>query len=447
MRGTGNRRRTLRPARHYRRGCLHQVAGTLLNAGRCRLVIGVAAGSIRFMHAPRCRSALIVVLFTMLLVPACRQFGERRQGEVSPDDSPGGAASPGQALTWPRSSGAQPDQGAVRGDILIVDDTVLTVDELLYPLGEWIEAYHRNRSPELGPGQLAKLIRGHVQQEVGAVLLYQEAKREFAENQQDAVTAYVEAETNRRITTEFGGSVARFERHLERYGLTLEQYRGWLERGSVARHYARERFLPMVHLRRSELLAYYQKNLEQYTTPGTRELYMIEIPFASMLPKGVTWRSASPAARDLARSKAREQIAAAHNALQSRPFEDVAREFSRGPLAAHGGAWGTIGKPLKAPYDSLSARVFQFHPGQYSAPIETDTGCHIVGCGEVQPEQRTPFVDIQDEVRRQLANERINELSDRYMDRLAAKASMTSLDAFIQAAMERANDPRWPDTD
>ena len=125
------------------------------------------------------------------------------------------------------------------------------------------------------------------------------------------------------------------------------------------------------------------------------------------------------------------------------PSQAAAREYSLGVHAAEGGSWGQIGQPLQPPYDELSRRLFDFKEGQYSEPIETATGWYIVQCGRIEPATKTPFVEVQEEIRTELENQRFNQLAADYILRLAENATISDLDGFMDRAVERV--AAWPE--
>ena len=206
----------------------------------------------------------------------------------------------------------------------------------------------------------------------------------------------------------------------------------------TVKRYTHETLIPRIHIARHELLAYYRDNLKRFSTNETRELRMIELPYERFLPDGVTWQAASTSAQARAKLQAKRRARTAHEALQHRDFRDLAREHSLGVHAEDGGSWGRIGQPLQPPYDEPSRKIFEFDEGQISEPIETATGCYIVQCGRIEPATKTPFVDVQEELRIELENQRFNKLAADYVFRLAEKATISDLNGFINSAVERA---------
>ncbi len=383
--------------------------------------------------------------------------------------------------------------GAIQADMLMVNDQSITVAEVLYALRDDIAAARAAQTPrgflEWARGEVRDVVR----REIGALLVYQEATAGFEQQQRDALDKYVEKRLTERVGQEFGGSVARLEAHLAGHGLTLDVYREWLRRDAVVGQYSREKFLPQVSIRRDEILAYWRRTRDARKTESRRELYMIEAPFERFLEEGQTWADATAEAKAQAKLRAARHVREAHEAIvagmtsetgasgspversddadamspghqaedsgaASSPdsraglsdaaaqdkqssatavFAAAARQFSRGLKADEGGHWGYITRPLRAPYDEPTGRIFDFTAGQTSEPIEMPDGWVIVHCGDVEEESAPTFEQVQGELRRDIETRRLNDLMNDYMIRLASRATITSLDAFVDAALRR----------
>ncbi len=328
--------------------------------------------------------------------------------------------------------------GSINPDILVVNDTVLTAAEVLFPISSRIAEMRGSLPARAFAEQVRKLVRDQTQQEVGLVLLYEKGVSRLDANQREALDKIVERELNAQISRDFGGSRARFEAHLAGRDLTLEQFKARLRRQMVAQEFAREELLPQVRVSRSDLMNEYRRSAATYATPETRELWMIEAPFAAFLARGQRWLDVADSVQATARNTAADHIRSAHAALRSRPFADVAREFSKGVHASEGGKWGVIGEPLRPPYDQATRRLFEMQANQYTEPIETDAGWVIVRCGQYTPAVTPTFADVQEQVRAALTEARFNELLAEYIGNLAREASVSSLDSFAMGAMQRA---------
>ncbi len=332
---------------------------------------------------------------------------------------------------------AAPD--AVQSDILMVNDQVLTAPEVIYPLHHEIGEMRRTQTERGFQEWLTRALRNQAQREIGTMLLSNEATAKLGDPQRESLDKFIERMLHDRVMQDFEGRTARLEAHLARFGLTLEQYKKMLRRDAVVRQYTRELFLPRIHLRRDELLAAYERHRPRYSTGESRELLLIEAPFERCLPEGVEWTSANETVRAQASLAALRIIRDAQAALAERPFEEVAREYSRGMHAVEGGSWGMIAVPLKAPYDKLSEMIFRMAPGEVSEPVETDAGWYLVKCGTVQAATARTFAEVQDELRSELTEARYNELVTSHLMSLLERATVTSVDGFVAAAARRAS--------
>lgn len=339
---------------------------------------------------------------------------------------------------------ADPKPGAVVGDILLVNDKVLSVPEILYPLRHAVDAARGAYQGRELLHELERMIRSATQQEVGSILLYEKALAGLNEEQRKSLSDNVEQELKSQIAREYGGSEARFVEHLQRFGLTREQYKTLIERQLLVMSYTRDILRPRVSVRRDDLIDYYEQNRERFATPETRELFMMEFPFAAFLPAGDSWERATPQARAYAKLAAMRTARQAHEALKSKPFEVVAMEFSRGVHAASGGLWGTIGEPLNPPYDELSRLVFALPAGRTSEPIETEQGWYIVRCGRIEAAQRPNFSELQTRLRAEVENQRLGKMATDYVLNLADRATIGTFELFIAQATRRALASDWP---
>ncbi|MCH7871410.1 MAG: peptidylprolyl isomerase [Planctomycetes bacterium] len=329
--------------------------------------------------------------------------------------------------------------GAIQADMLAVNDQVLTVAEILYAIRDEAEEFRAAQTPQGFATWARRTIRDTTRREIGSLLLYDEAVSGLNKQQHDSLDKFVEQRLSDRIAQEFGGRTARLEGHLAEYGLLLATYRDWLRRDVVVSQYTREKFLPKIAISRHELLAAWKRNVDEYTSPARRELYLIEVPFASFLGEGVSWESADEGGKARAKLKALRHVRKISGALESTSFEEVARESSRGLKADEGGAWGFITTPLRAPYDVASKRIFGFVADQVSEPIETEAGWFIAKCGRIEQASTASFVDSQGELRREIENTRLNLLVSNYVADLAGKSGVSAADVglFVESAVRR----------
>jgi parvulin-like peptidyl-prolyl isomerase len=368
--------------------------------------------------------------------------GERERaiaaGEIVPTTSPAIASverpAPTSRAARPR---LEPVAGAIEADVLLVDDAVITVPEVLYPIRNELKEQRKTRTRAGWLEEARRLIRRRLQEEIGTVLIYREARGQLKDEQKKTMDAVIDKEMKAQVAREFDGSEARLESHLKELGLTRQQVRDMLGRQMVVRQYSREKLMPQVHVRRDELLTFYKANLGRYQRDETRELLLIELPFARFLPTGMSWDAAGASERAQAKLRALRRAREAQAALAERPFAEVAQEYS---LGLHtDGSYGQLGRPLQAPYETVSKLIFEYEEGQTSEPIETEQGWYIVRCGKVETAAQQAFADVQDDIRKELEEQRFSKLSTDYILRLAGEATISPIEPFLNAAVERAD--------
>jgi len=178
--------------------------------------------------------------------------------------------------------------------------------------------------------EVVRMVRSQTQRDIQTLLVHAEAIAELEEGQRERLDAAIDKKFEELVTHEFGGSTARMTQHLARYGLTPAQWRNKVGRDLVVQQYTREKLMPQVVVPRRELLEFYERNAERYTTNAGRELVIIEFPFEKFMPEGVSWFSASKAQQGVAKLKAMRLAREAYDALTEQSFGDVARDYSRG---------------------------------------------------------------------------------------------------------------------
>ena len=329
--------------------------------------------------------------------------------------------------------------GAIRADMLMVNEQTITVAEILYALRDETETVRAAQTQQGFLTWARQTIGSMIRREIGSLLLYDEAVSNLAKEQHESLDKFVDQRLSDRIAREFGGRTARLEAHLAEFGLTLDVYRSWLKRDAVVSQYTREKFLPRISIPRHQLIAAWKTNRDSYTSPARRELFLIDVPFAGFLAEGAAWETAAESARAQARLEAMRHVRKISAALNTSPFEEVAREHSRGLKAAEGGSWGFLTTPLRAPYDVASQKIFEFEQGQVSEPIESERGWFIVKCGRIEEEKTASFVETQAQLRRVIENQRLNTLISNYVGDLAEDSTVSAADvaAFVESAAQR----------
>ena len=332
---------------------------------------------------------------------------------------------------------------------LFINNEAITVRDVLEPIIDELRDKARLLERDDYIQFLRKTVIGEINRRISFRVLYQDAKQAFTDERlQKLIDKDADDLISRLILESYGGVEARYEAHLAEYGLTMADIKERAKRRTMGLSWLRRQYASHEHMsNRRELLDYYKRHLDDYTTPRTAKPFFIEIPFSTTVP--APKKAVSRAAARAAVTRAKQELD------QGAEFADVARKHSKGPAASQGGAWPAIspgalvGKPLAKPGEVL----FTLQPGQISDLIETDHAFFIVKCGRCTPRSILSFEEAQQDIRDKLQEKQYTQWSNRYVADLVAKARIPEKDlrAFatevvIAAPLPQPKPPPGQDT-
>lgn len=183
-------------------------------------------------------------------------------------------------------------------------------------------------------------------------------------------------------------------------GLTLEEYRESLrEQISIIKLMNREVRSGVV-LGQREIKNYYEDHKNKFKLSESYHLRQILFPPDSYEDPAVT-------------------AAEAHSKLDSgTPFDEVVKDYSKGPNAASGGDLGSIEKDLLQP--QVRKAVENLNPGEFSETIKTTAGYHIFLLEGYSGSEPAPFDTVKDQVRNLLYRERTQTLYEAWLKNIRA---------------------------
>jgi len=364
----------------------------------------------------------------------------RRTGAVE-SPAPEAPATQPSLFTHPGHSGP----GPIGTPVLFVNGDPITVQEILEPLFEDLTRQARLLG-EIGyPGYLTRKIGDQIRYQTSTLVVYQQARNAFSEKAGEILDKEVERVIKDVISRRFAGVRARYERHLQKLGLTVADVKERTRREIMVRQFLHERFRPaLTEPSRRELKKYYEAHLNEFTTPAKAELFLIEVPIEAELGKPLEQAAAEEIAE--ARKRARGRLKRAHEELHSGvDFAAAAKRYSKGIHSSSGGAWGEISPgALTKRWAGPAEVLFTLQPGQISEVIESDETVFIVKCGRRTPRHQLSFEQAQAQIITRLKDEQYNRMSSGYVGELLAQATMDRSQQleFFQAVLAAA--PRPP---
>ncbi|HME41765.1 MAG TPA: peptidyl-prolyl cis-trans isomerase [Syntrophorhabdales bacterium] len=119
-------------------------------------------------------------------------------------------------------------------------------------------------------------------------------------------------------------------------------------------------------------------------------------------------------------------------------FADLAKRYSIDPSAkATGGEIGFHAKGTLVPeYEAVAFKLTKV--GQISAPVKTQLGYHIIQLQGIKPPAYTPYEEVKEFIKQRIAQERQNEVLEKYVTDLKSKAKITVNAEMLKSDSEKA---------
>ena len=261
-----------------------------------------------------------------------------------------------------------------------------------------------------------QLIRRLLPQHIELKLFYVDAKRNLPPEAIDNIREqlgkrFEEVEVSERLKKMELGSRRELEQKLAEWGTSLEHEKQAFIEKAIAQQWIFEKLRKEEEVTHQQLLDYYQAHATEYDHPTRVRWEHLEVTFKKHSDKREAW----------------QLIAMMGNAVQQgHSFDQVAKERSEGVMASKGGQrdWLTQGS-LKS--EILDQSLFSLPPGTLSPILEDETGFHIIRVVEREDAYRTPFEEIQSDIREKIKGERKQERLEEFVAQLREEIPVTTV--------------------
>jgi parvulin-like peptidyl-prolyl isomerase len=271
---------------------------------------------------------------------------------------------------------------------------------------------------KLTPEQLndirSQIIRNELQDHIQKAALSSALRQDLTEEQLEQLDAQIDRLFEQHVQAELMPAYnvqtrLELERLLAEQDSSLASLKSSFASLEMAKFYVSQQLDKTPQLSRSELLAWYESNKDQYHKEERVNWQQIKIR-----------KGDDPAA---AGQKLREVVKAL-KAQQS--FGDVAKQYSDGLKAAEGGNWGWTAKGSLAD-ERIERAIFGLPDGKISAPIETDDGYYLVRVINHEQEGYVPFDEVQEKINQKLSSESRIAAADKVITDILASASIRTI--------------------
>jgi peptidyl-prolyl cis-trans isomerase C len=259
------------------------------------------------------------------------------------------------------------------------------------------------------------LLRRAVDQLIGRALLIQAAREAGITVDPSELRQWMAGQRGRYASAEA------YTKALEAAGTSEKEAARHEEEDRLITRFIETKLAPKVNVTPAEARTYYDANPKEFDHPEQVKFRMILLEVPDIAPADVD-------------KAAKERAEAAEARLRSgEDFSKLAAEVSDDPTKTRGGEVGWVRRGQLLP--ELEAAVFTLQPGEFSQPIRTRFGYHIVGVMERQPAGHSSFDEVQTKLTEMLKGLRVRNDMQHLIDQRRAVAKIETLDPAIKAVL------------
>ncbi len=287
-------------------------------------------------------------------------------------------------------------QQVVEEIIAKVNDTIITKKDLETAVAPYMNEIFEKYQGEERIEEVKKRKAGVLEEMITAALFNYQARLYGFTVSESEIQAAIEKikEENNIVSDE------EFEYQLRLQGQNLDKLKEDLKRFMLQRRVFAAEIEPQIITTESELIHYYNKNTDQFTSP--EEVRISQLLFPSDEKDTETVREEA--------TQIRNQIEDAND------FVNMAKQLSEGQEESQNGDLGFFkrGELLK----DIEDVAFSLEVGEISPVIETDRGFYIIHVTDKKPAKKIPFEEISTDLRQQLWSQKAAKKMDEYIKEL-----------------------------
>jgi parvulin-like peptidyl-prolyl isomerase len=316
------------------------------------------------------------------------------------------------------------------GFVFSVAGETITAGEVIAPVMESLRATAQANSFEQFKTRAGPLIKRIFLNKVSNILLYNQARKNAAENIDEALNKATEAEIGKFIAG-FGGDYARAEEALKEMGMDWVSFRQYQRKMILTQSYIHQKLPEDRPITYREMMDYYNDMKEKFfTKPATLTFRLIDIEAEKLEPTDPN-KDRLQLARELA-----DELVKRINAGED--FGELAKQYSHDYRASFRGLWNPVQPQyLAKPYDILAAEAEKIEPGQIAGPIEAGEHIFIMKLEERDAKTVEPFEKVQSRIEGKIMFDRRRETIDKLTSQLMQEADIENADKFIDFCLEQ----------
>ena len=295
----------------------------------------------------------------------------------------------------------------IDGIVAIVNDDVITISELrelVMPMKMRLQSV----SDPLKRDELLKeQVEAGLEQLIGQRLLLQQAKEQGVEVSDEQIDGHL-----RSVMGQQGWNEQQLQQYLQAQGMSIEDLKAQSKDFLLQQAISQRTLLPKLKVGDADLQSAYRDFLTEARANYKVEGAHIVIPVSA---------GADATTEAAAKQQASELLT---RLRRGETFTSLAQQYSKGPQAASGGDLGVISRGGGLPVQ-LEDAFFTLEQGEYSGPIRTDFGYHVITVTRKEAQPVPAFDNVKGQLEMKLRQ-------DRFQGALEEWISKLKRDAFIE---------------
>lgn len=313
---------------------------------------------------------------------------------------------PGSIFLFTLCSAGFLQAALVNGINAIVNDTVITYDQVLRGIEPFDELLYRQYKGE--PALLEQKRQELRTQRIEELVERQLILAEFKRAGYNLPETFIDDAIREEIRKNFYGDRARLTKTLQSEGLTTESYRQQ-QREKIIVSYLTDQnnSAQKILVSPFKIERYYKENQERFKVGDQVKLRMISFNQPASAPPG--------SAKNLAEEVLKKIDEGA-------TFAEMATIYSDGSQRAEGGDRGWIERDRTDLKKELVNQAFALKAGERSKVIEFPEACFILQVDEVRPAHVRTLDEVREDIEKTLKDQEAARLRKKWIDRLKAKS-------------------------
>lgn len=225
--------------------------------------------------------------------------------------------------------------------------------------------------------------------------------QEFAKDKYSIPDYVVDEQVQSRMKEQFGGDREAFIRTLEAQGMTMERFRKMVRDEIIVQAMRQKSVKDDTIISPQKIQEYYDKNIEQYSSPEQVKLRMIVIK--------KNGESGKQMAEEL-----RQKV------LGGADFDKLAQMYSEDSTQDTGGDWGWIDR--RTLNESLTKIAFSLKAGDVSEPVELAGSYYLLYVEAKKSGTTKSLAEVHDDIENKLLGEQRQKAQQKWIASLREKA-------------------------